>query len=155
MIEDRFTIERATRDTVGLAVPLLVTQMKEHGVDLEAMGLADFELAVRGLVENDRGAVLLARERDGSVVGVAVLAHTWTIEHGGRCTWLDELYVVPELRSAGLGTAMLHCAMDLARADGCRAIDLEVDTEHARAERLYVREGFSFLPRRRFSRTLL
>jgi GNAT superfamily N-acetyltransferase len=148
-------IERADRASVDLAMPLLEVQMKEHDIDTEAMGRGAFRRAVHGLVDTEgRGAVLLARTTTGDVVGVAVLAHTWTIEQGGLCTWLDELYVVPERRAGGIGTALLRRAIEVARADGCLAIDLEVDQNHTRALGLYEREGFRPFARTHLSRRL-
>ncbi|MBS2012943.1 MAG: GNAT family N-acetyltransferase [Deltaproteobacteria bacterium] len=128
--------------------PLLATQLHEHDV---AIGAAALRSALVGLVTHpERGAVLLARE-GSRAVGIAVLAYTWTVEHGGKVAWLDELYVVPERRSSGLGTRLLREAMDHARRHGCMAIDLEVDADHARVEALYLRHGFAALPRRRFA----
>jgi GNAT superfamily N-acetyltransferase len=144
-------VERADASSVVLALPLLEVQFQEHTIDV---GGARLERALRGLVEvPGRGAVVLARA-GSETVGVAVLAYTWTLEHGGKCTWLDELYVVPEHRGRGVGRALLRRATEIARAEGCAAIDLEVDAEHARAETLYLREGFYTLPRRRFARVL-
>ena len=147
----RIEIEVANPKTVTDSLPLLRVQFEEHDIALDDAAL---ERAVRGLVEVEgRGRMLLAREGD-KVIGVAVMAYTWTLEHGGRVTWLEELYVVPEKRGTGTGTKMLHRAMEVARADGCLAMDLEVDKDHARAEGLYVREGFGPLPRRRFAKKL-
>jgi GNAT superfamily N-acetyltransferase len=70
------------------------------------------------------------------------------------CAWLDELFVVPEMRAQGIGTRLLAAAMEAAREDGCLAMDLEVDIEHQRVEALYLRHGFRALPRQRFSRLL-
>jgi len=42
----------------------------------------------------------------------------------------------------------------VAKERGCLAIDLEVDSDHARAERLYQREGFVGLARRRLAKRL-
>jgi GNAT superfamily N-acetyltransferase len=146
-------IERANVTTVAEALALLEVQMTEHGIDIDS---ATLSAALHGLVEvPGRGAVLLARSPErGTVIGVAVLAHTWTLEHGGPSTWLDELYVIPAMRAQGIGTSLLRQAVDVARSEGCRAIDLEVDTDHARVASLYLREGFRPFPRRHFSRTL-
>jgi len=138
-------IERADETTVELALPLLLVQMQEHHIDVHAMrgGAGAFYLAVRELVnpKKKRGGIILAKDASrGSVIGVAVLAYTWTIENAGLTAWLDELYVVPELRGHGLGTLLLHHATLAAKSDGCRAMELEVDEDHARVEALYVRE---------------
>lgn len=147
-MEEALEIARVGPDQVDEVLPMLATQLLEHGAALTADELAR---AARGLVEVEgRGAILVARAP--GPVGVAVLAYTWTLEHGGRAAWLDELYVVPERRGAGIGQRMLAAALAVARADGCLAVDLEVDADHARAESLYLREGFAALPRRRFAR---
>jgi GNAT superfamily N-acetyltransferase len=143
-----FAIEVVTEATVADVVPLLATQLDEHGMGLD-MGV--LERVLRGMVSRrERGAIFVARI-DGRAIGVAVLSHVWTIEHGGLATWLDELYVVPEHRGRGVGGALLEHAIAYAKAEGCLAVELEVDVEHARAEHLYERNGFLRLPRRRFS----
>jgi GNAT superfamily N-acetyltransferase len=79
---------------------------------------------------------------------------TRRLEHGGLVAWLDELFVLPEHRGRGIGRALLRRALEVANEKGCRALDLEVDFEHAQAERLYRREGFVSLPRGRWARRL-
>ena len=130
---------------------LLGTQLNEHNVFLKPEQLAH---AIDGmLAEPRRGRILVAH--DGTkLVGVAVLAYTWTLEHGGQSTWLDELYVEPTYRSRGIGTQLLHAAMSRAKEDGCVAMDLEVEASHARAQALYLREGFTAHTRSRFVRVL-
>jgi GNAT superfamily N-acetyltransferase len=129
------------------AVALLGEQFAEHEIALTKEAL---DVAVRAMVDDDtRGALILARTT--SPVGVAVIAYTWTLEHGGLVAWLDELYVVPSARSRGVGTALLHHAIEVAKSAGALAIELEVETSHARAERLYAREGFTRLQRARWS----
>jgi GNAT superfamily N-acetyltransferase len=143
-------IEAATVQDLPVLEGLLRAQFEEHAIPLDPRALSG---AVRGLLSDEgRGAVLLARDPDP--IGVAVLAYTWTLEHGGKSAWLDELFVVPEHRDRGVGRALLLRALQVAGASGCRAVDLEVDVEHARAEHLYAREGFAALPRKRWARRL-
>jgi len=142
-------IERVTSETIADVLPLLEAQLAEHDTDMRG---ARLERALRGLVEiPERGMALVAREgENGKAIGLAVLAHTWSVELGGLTTWLDELYVIPERRNAGIGRALLVRAMEAAKAEGCAAIDLEVQHDHARVESLYLREGFRPRSRRRF-----
>lgn len=143
-------IEMAEAADVRAVVSLLAAQFSEHGIDRSAEALSAAVLDL--LSEAARGTILLAYDPDP--VGVAVLAYTWTLEHGGLVAWLDELFVVPERRGRGLGQALLRCALDVAREKACRAVELEVDSDHARAEHLYEREGFAVLSRRRWARRL-
>jgi GNAT superfamily N-acetyltransferase len=147
---DIMRIRLAQAEDLDAAVRLLAAQFGEHDIALDAPELLE---GVRGLTfDAGRGAVLIAS--DPEPVGVAVLAYTWTLEHGGLVAWLDELFVVPQHRGRGTGRALLRQAVEVARENGCRAVELEVDLEHARAERLYQREGFAVLPRRRWAKRL-
>jgi len=130
---------------------LLATQLREHGNEL-----ADTEIgaAARGMFHRpQRGQFLIACE-GGRLVGFAALSFLWTLEHGGRNAWLDELYVLPERRGHGIGEALLHAALEAARAAGALAIDLEIETGHERAASLYQRNGFAPLRRTRWARAL-
>jgi GNAT superfamily N-acetyltransferase len=130
---------------------LLAAQFEEHAIRVDD---ATLRQGIRGPLADPRlGALLLARA-GGRAVGLAYLAYTWTLEHGGKAAWLEELYVVPDRRSRGVGTALLRAALDQARAAGCKAVDLEVEADHARAAHLYAREGFVAHSRARWVRKL-
>lgn len=135
--------------TSTLALPLLEAQYREHDID---MGGARLRRAL-GLLLLRGGAVLLASE-GAAAAGVAVLSYAVTLEHGGRVAWLDELYVTPERRGAGLGRTLLRRAIGVARKAGCNTMELEVVRGHQRAAHLYRREAFHRLPRTRFSLAL-
>src|SRR5262245_999365 len=129
-------------------VALLVTQLREHHNALAEQELAS---AAAGLHQRpQRGQFLVALEA-GTMVGFAALSFLWTLERGGRAAWLDELYVVPERRSQGIGAALLRAALDAARAAGAVAVDLEIESDHARAASLYRRAGFTPLDRTRWA----
>jgi GNAT superfamily N-acetyltransferase len=134
-------IGRAGREDREAVIELLAAQMIEHDIDISRERLG---VAVDGVLAADagRGAFLIARDGEGRAVGVAYLAFTWSIEHGGHTGWLEELYVLPAERERGIGTQLLHAVIAAARELKCAAIDLEVEETHARAARLYAREGF-------------
>ena len=127
---------------------LLVRQLREHGNALPDTALSD---AAAGLIAHPgRGRFLIAREGE-AMLGFAALSFLWTLEHGGRAAWLDELYVVPERRGHGIGDALLQAALSVARAAGALAVDLEIETGHERAASLYQRAGFAPLTRTRWA----
>ncbi len=128
-------------------VQLLLAQFAEHEI---ATGETALRPAVAGMIADpQKGAILVARV-EKQIVGVAVVSFTWTVEHGGKAAWLDELYVVPAWREKGVGTALLTQALEAARSAGCLAMDLEVEEAHQRVEGLYQRYGFLPHTRRRF-----
>jgi len=94
--------------------------------------------------------VLLAKEA-GRSVGIALNVYTWTVEQCGEIAWLEELYVVPDRREAGIGAKLLRHAIEAARDRGCLSIDLEVDAGHARAANLYRRAAFRPLDRKHWT----
>ena len=148
---DSLNIACATDADMADVASLLAVQLDEHGMGMPRDAVAR---ALHGIVtRSERGRVLVAR-KDGIAVGLAVMPFSWTVEHGGMSAWLDELYVIPELREHNVGTKLLLVAMEVARAEGCIAMDLEVHADHARVESLYARHGFRSLPRKRFARQL-
>lgn len=145
---DPLRITRASAVDTSAVCTLLQGQFSEHRI---ALAPDTLRAAVEGLVKVPlRGVVLLAREGNADV-GIGVLATTWTLEHGGLVAWLDELYVVPARRGYGIGSALLERAREVAREQGCIALELEVDAAHSRAARLYERTGFRRLERSRWS----
>jgi diamine N-acetyltransferase len=132
-------------------IRLLGVQLREHGITLDARSLAR---GVRGLLRRPELGRFLVAADDSEVVGFAALSFLWTLEHGGRAAWLDELYVVPERRGRGIGRALLATAYGVARDAGAVALDLEIEKGHARVANLYRREGFKRLSRQRWSRRL-
>jgi GNAT superfamily N-acetyltransferase len=145
-------IRLATLDDTDDIARLMAAQLEEHHIAFRHDAMKD---AVRGVIEEpSRGAFLLALHRHRPV-GLAYVAYIWSLEHGGRSAWLEELYVVPAMRSRGVGTRLLRETMAQASAAGCAAIDLEVDAGHARAARLYSREGFRAHRRARYFATLV
>jgi GNAT superfamily N-acetyltransferase len=144
-------ISVAGPDDLDAVHDLIQGQFAEHAIEVAA---STREAAIRAVLEDaGRGFFLLARV-GGDVVGVAYVATTWTLEHGGASAWLEELYVVPTLRNRGIGRALVRAVSSVAGERGCAALDLEVGRDHARAETLYRREGFAPLERSRWVRRL-
>lgn len=147
----KFSIAPATVDDCRELAELLVGQLLEHGVNSSAKQLAQ---VLENVVTNaGRGFVLLARE-NSRIIGVAYVATILSAEHCGLVGWLEELHVLPEHRSGGVGTALVTAILERARAIGLVAMDLEIDASHSRVESLYRRFGFRPLERSRWVRKL-
>lgn len=92
--------------------------------------------------------------RGGAALGYVALTFGWSVEHGGRDGFLEDLYVVPTARGAGIGRRALQFAIERAAAHGVRTLHLEIEAGNAPAERLYLAHGFTPKPRLLMSRKL-
>jgi GNAT superfamily N-acetyltransferase len=144
-------IGRATEAELDALLQLLGEQFDDHGIAITPPLLRQ---AIAQVFHSDHWALFLVARKGDEMVGLAAVAFSWTLEHAGKTAWLDELYVRPEHRGRGVGTALIEPVIQEAQARGCRAIDLEVEQGHRRAERLYARQGFQPLARSRWVRLL-
>lgn len=88
-------------------------------------------------------ADLLAAERNGALVGYAIL---WTIADQAE---LGNVAVAPEARRQGVGERLVRAALAAARRRGAREIFLEVRESNVGAQALYRRCGFEVVGQRR------
>ncbi|PTM85449.1 polyketide cyclase/dehydrase/lipid transport protein [Dietzia psychralcaliphila] len=79
----------------------------------------------------------------GADVGFAFLTLRPTPYWDGPLAQLEDLYIRPDLRAAGIGTAVLHRSVSEVRKRGCDEILINVDSDDVDARRFYERHGFS------------
>ena len=77
------------------------------------------------------------------VAGYALTAYTYSNEAGGNVVWIEEIYVLPQYQSKGLGGEFIKYIKN-SFGDFAR-IRLEVEQSNDGATRLYKREGFEEL----------
>jgi GNAT superfamily N-acetyltransferase len=70
-----------------------------------------------------RAAEALIGEVDGERQGIAVFFHNFSTWTGRRGVYLEDLYVRPAARGAGLGAALLRAVAKIAVARGCPRLD--------------------------------
>lgn len=87
--------------------------------------------------------LLVACDGDGAVLGTPTLA-VFRIPTGVRA-WVEDVVVDEIARGRGLGRALTRRALELARTEGARTVDLTSRPARAAANRLY--EQLGFVPR--------
>lgn len=95
------------------------------------------------LIRSDVYLMCYFFEVDGKNAGYALLSRSYSPEAGGIVIWIEELYVLPEYRSMGVGSrffAFLEKELPAAR------YRLEVEPDNEGAKRLYGRQGYESLP---------
>lgn len=137
-------------------LPLLSTLMEEFYAESGyPLDRAHASAALSELLGDPRlGRVWLILESD-EVVGYVAVTFGFSLEYHGRDGIIDELFVRPGFRSAGLATRAL-AALEVECADqGIRALHLEVERDNPAGQALYRRRGFRGNDRRLLSKRLL
>lgn len=140
-------IQKATITQRKKIIELLLAQLREHAITTP---LEKISAAVDGIFTNPNLGALHVALSGEKIIGVSCLSFIWTIEHGGKAAWLEEIYLLPEFRGTGIGTKLLQVTLEFAKNQNCSAVDLEVEDDHARVKKLYERHGFSAHTRTHF-----
>ena len=103
--------------------------------------IATPELMHEALFGSRPAAECLMAEVEGKAVGFALFFHnfsTWTARRG---IWLDDLWVEPSARKAGVATALLQALAKIAVERGCLRFEWWVLDWNAPAKDFYDRLG--------------
>lgn len=95
---------------------------------------------LRSLLDGEDTIAILA---GAPAVAVALVTLRLNVWYAGRVALLDELYVVPEQRGRGIGTAVVQLLLSVSRARDVDLIEINVDEGDVDAQRFYERLGFS------------
>jgi GNAT superfamily N-acetyltransferase len=135
-------IRRARPDDI----PQLLTLIRRYW-DFE--GIAGFaalriELLLKELLAHpgERGFVWVA-ESERTLRGYLIAVLLLSVEHQGLMGELDELFVLPEARSCGIGARLLAAAEGELLQRGCVRLQLQLASSNTRARAFYERRGYA------------
>jgi ribosomal protein S18 acetylase RimI-like enzyme len=135
---DPSTVRTAGPEDAARAARLLHDFNTEF--DSPTPGVAALTERLGQLIETGAVTVLLA---GAGPDGVAVLRLRPALWSEGEDAYLEELYVVPAQRGAGIGRALLDAALDTAREAGAVRIELGTGETDIAARHLYESAGFT------------
>lgn len=78
-------------------------------------------------------------EKEEKRVGYALLAKTFSQEAGGEVLWIDEIYILPQYRSQGIGSQFFEY---LKTNTNVARLRLEFCPNNEKAIEIYKRQGF-------------
>jgi ribosomal protein S18 acetylase RimI-like enzyme len=130
-------IRRATPGDAPDVARLLHDFQAEY--DEPSPGLEMLEERYSDLIRNKEMIVLLVGDGPD---GFAQLRFRPWVYSAGLHSYLEELYVVPDLRGNGLGRALLEAAMETARGEGAEQMELGTSETDTAARKLYESAGF-------------
>lgn len=137
------SVRRSTDQELPSVVSLLQDLYSELGEESESLAWLSEDL-VADLGRN--GTLIFIAELEGRPVGLATLTQTQAIYAGGEYGVIDEMYVVPEARSLGVGAKLVEACVAEAKARGWIRLDVTAPTEDrwVRTVAFYEAQGFRF-----------
>ncbi len=138
------TIRPAEPDDVAPIYSMIV-ELAEYERDREAVTGTPVLLA-RGLFGPNPSAEALIAELDGSVAGFALFHGTFSTWECRPGLWLEDLYVRPQGRRAGVGGALLEALAAIAVERGCARVEWAALDWNTLALGFYEKRGARALP---------
>lgn len=78
------------------------------------------------------------------LAGYGMVTRSFSTEMGGICIWIEDIYIRPEFRDQGIGSAFLRFVEEKYRESAVR-LRLEAEPENERAMAVYRKAGFQVL----------
>jgi ribosomal protein S18 acetylase RimI-like enzyme len=133
------TIRRALAQDEAAILPLLRAYCDEVGTDWSDEHLLE---GLSPIVADEQIGDVLVADQSAELIGYLVMTWGWGIESGGREALIDEMYVVPEQRHAGVGTLLMTSALTRAQERETKVVFLETEQDNPESRALYDRLGF-------------
>jgi ribosomal protein S18 acetylase RimI-like enzyme len=126
-------------DVTGIAA------LAERYWEFEGIGGFDrprIESLLANLISASQLGACWVAEADGRLCGYLLAVFMMSLEHGGLMAEIDEVFVSPEMRSAGLGSRLVAAAECALAERGLRRLQLQLGADNERARLFYERHGF-------------
>ena len=135
-------VRRACAPDIPQLLALVRRYWDFEGID--GFAALRIELVLKELITHpaERGSVWVA-EAQGTLIAYLVIVLVTSLEHQGLMAEIDELFVLPQARSAGTGAALLAAAEADLRERGCVRLQLQLASGNTRARTFYERRGFA------------
>lgn len=137
------TIRRATRDDVAAIVRLLADDMlgSQREAYQDPLPVAYYQAFEA--IDQDPNNELVVLDVDGEIAATLQLTFLrYLTFQGGKRAQIEAVRVDQRFRGLGLGSILFNWAIDHARQEGCRILQLTTNKQRVDAQRFYERLGF-------------
>jgi ribosomal protein S18 acetylase RimI-like enzyme len=131
-------VRHAVPDDAAALVGLIIRLAAHHG----DRATTDEDRLRTDLFGSSPWAIALVAERDGNLLGYALLARLYRAHFAARIIDLHHLFVLPEARNSGIGEALIQAAKIEAEAQGCSHLVVSTHPDNHRAQGFYRKLGF-------------
>jgi GNAT superfamily N-acetyltransferase len=121
-------------------LPLMRGYCDFYAVDPSDARLREMSRALIADSEHE-GFQLIARNEGGQAIGFATVFWSWATSSASRIGVMNDLFVRPDARGAGVADELIAECARLARERGAHALEWETARSNARAQRVYDRVG--------------
>ncbi len=136
-------IRRARREDVPAIVTIYGLDALRGAREKIADPLPDIYFEAFAVLDANAEQLLLVAEQDSVVIGTLQLTFVQhLLNQGMRRAVLEAMFVHPDHRGSGVGSAMVRFAMKAAREARCGSLELTSNKSRDRAHRFYERLGF-------------
>ena len=134
------TVRRATIHDLALVVPLFDAYRQFYRKP------ADLTVATKFLSErfqNNESIIFVATGEGDAALGFVQLFPSFSSGVAARILILNDLFVVPDARLAGIGASLLRAAADFGKSVGAVRLTLSTEVTNRNAQALYEAEGWT------------
>jgi ribosomal protein S18 acetylase RimI-like enzyme len=144
MAADTITIRRARRDDVGKIVAMLADDALGRARERIETPLPESYFQAFARLDADPNIKLVVAEEAGAVVGCLQLCILPGLSSQGASRGLiEDVRVDSSRRSRGIGEELVRWAVNEARTQGCKLVELLTHNTRVDAQRFYERLGFA------------
>jgi GNAT superfamily N-acetyltransferase len=135
------TLRAAALDDVGIVADF--NQAMALQTEGQVLPRPRLEAGVAALIEDPRRGFYLLAERDGEVVGQAMVTYEWSDWRNADFWWIQSVYVTPAHRRTGVYSALHREVSRRASESEACGIRLYVERDNTDARATYERLGMS------------
>ncbi|HXR61667.1 MAG TPA: GNAT family N-acetyltransferase [Solirubrobacterales bacterium] len=138
MAKPEIQVRRAEVEDAAAIARLLHDFNSEY--EMETPPVAELTRHATRMLREGEMTVLLAGEGPDGLALLRFRSSVWTEQQEA---YLQELYVVPELRGQGIGQALMDAVLEICRAEDAAWVELNTGETDAAARALYEKLGFT------------
>ncbi len=140
-----FTLRRARREDLSALIDLLAADaLRANDDSSDPQHRGRYEAAFEAIDRDGAHTLVVVEDAAGAVVGTMQLTLIPGLARGGAARMqVEAVRVADSARGHGLGSAMMHWAIEEARSRGAALVQLTSDTRREDAHRFYERLGFT------------